>query len=124
VREAIWGTNRDFTTGSLGVAIFILAVPMIIEMMAESLFAIVDIFFVSSFGSSAVAVVSITESMMYLIYSVAIGLSIGATATVARRTAEKDTEGAAKAARIHCIWRFCLAGAGCDRRDLRRISLG
>ena len=98
LREAVWGTNRDFTTGSLGVAIFILAVPMIIEMMAESLFAIVDIFYVSRLGSSAVAVVSITESMMYLIYSVAIGLSIGATATVARRIGEKDTEGAAKAA--------------------------
>ena len=98
LREAVWGTSRDFTTGSLGVAIFILAVPMIIEMMAESLFAIVDIFYVSRLGSSAVAVVSITESMMYLIYSVAIGLSIGATATVARRIGEKDTEGAAKAA--------------------------
>jgi len=98
LREAVWGTQRDFTQGSLGVAIFILAVPMIIEMMAESLFAIVDIFFVSRLGSGAVAVVSITESMMYLIYSVAIGLSIGATATVARRIGEKDTEGAAKAA--------------------------
>jgi len=98
LREAVWGTNCDFTTGSLGVAIFILAVPMIIEMLSESLFAIVDIFYVSRLGSSAVAVVSITESMMYLIYSVAIGLSIGATATVARRIGEKDTEGAAKAA--------------------------
>lgn len=98
LREAIWGTERDFTQGSLGVAIFILAVPMIVEMMAESLFAIVDIFFVSRLGSGAVAVVSITESLMYLIYSVAIGLSIGATATVARRIGEKDPDGAAKAA--------------------------
>jgi putative MATE family efflux protein len=108
LREAIWGTQRDFTQGSLGVAIFILAVPMIIEMMAESLFAIVDIFFVSRLGSSSVAVVSITESMMYLIYSVAIGLSIGATATVARRIGEKDPEGAAKAA-THSIYLGALA---------------
>ena len=85
LREAIWGTQRDFTQGSLGVALFILSVPMIIEMMAESLFAVVDIFFVAHVGPSAVAVVGITESMMYLIYSVAIGLSVGATATVARQ---------------------------------------
>ena len=108
LREAFWGTQRDFTQGSLGVAIFILAVPMIIEMMAESLFAIVDIFFVSRLGSGAVAVVSITESMMYLIYSVAIGLSIGATATVARRIGEKDTDGAAKAA-THSIYLGAIA---------------
>jgi putative MATE family efflux protein len=98
LREAIWGTQRDFTQGSLAAALFILSVPMIIEMMAESLFALVDIFFVSHLGPNAVAVVGITESMMYLIYSVAIGLSIGATATVARRIGEKDPEGAAKAA--------------------------
>ena len=103
LREAVWGTQRDFTQGSLGAAIFILAVPMIIEMFAESLFAVVDIFFVSRLGSSAVAVVGITESMMYLIYSVAIGLSVGATATVARRIGEKDPDGAAKAA-THAIY--------------------
>lgn len=97
LREALRGSSRDFTSGSLGVGLFILSVPMIIEMMAESLFAIVDIFYVSRLGSGAVAVVSITESMMYLIYSVAIGLSIGATATVARRIGEKDPDGAAKA---------------------------
>jgi len=108
LREAIWGTQRDFTKGGLGVAIFILAVPMIVEMMAESLFAIVDIFFVSRLGSGSVAVVSITESMMYLIYSVAIGLSIGATATVARRIGEKDAEGAARAA-THSLYLGALA---------------
>jgi hypothetical protein len=108
LREAVVGSGRDFTQGSLGIAIFILAVPMIIEMMAESLFAIVDIFFVSRLGSGAVAVVSITESMMYLIYSVAIGLSIGATATVARRIGEKDREGAATAA-THSIYLGALA---------------
>jgi putative MATE family efflux protein len=108
LREAIGGTQRDFTQGSIGIAVFILAVPMIIEMMAESLFAIVDIFFVSRLGSSAVAVVSITESMMFLIYSVAIGLSIGATATVARRIGEKDPEGAAKAT-THSIYLGAIA---------------
>jgi Na+-driven multidrug efflux pump len=98
VKEAIWGSHRDFTQTSLGTAIFILAVPMIIEMFAESLFAVVDIFFVASLGASAVAVVGITESMMFLVYSVAIGISIGATATVARRIGEKDPEGAAVSA--------------------------
>ena len=101
--EALWGTKRDFTEGSLGAALFILSVPMIVEMMAESLFAVVDIFFVAHVGPNAVAVVGITESMMYLIYSVAIGLSIGATATVARRIGEKDPGGAAKAA-THSIY--------------------
>lgn len=103
LREAVWGSKRDFTTGSLGVALFILSVPMIIEMFAESLFAVVDIFWVARLGSGAVAVVGITESMMYLIYSVAIGLSIGATATVARRIGEKDPDGAAKVS-THSIY--------------------
>lgn len=103
LKEAVWGSHRDFTDGSLRQAIFILAVPMIVEMFAESLFAIVDIFFVARLGANAVAVVGITESMMYLIYSVAIGISIGATATVARRIGEKDPEGAAVAA-THSIY--------------------
>ncbi len=103
VREAVWGTQRDFTQGSLGAGLFILSVPMIIEMFAESLFAVVDIFFVGHLGAAAIAAVAITESMMYLIYSVAIGLSVGATATVARRIGEKDPDGAAKAA-THSIY--------------------
>ncbi len=103
LKEAFVGSNRDFTQGSIGVAIFILAVPMIIEMFAESLFAIVDIFFVAKLGANAVAVVGITESIMYLVYAVAIGISIGATASVARRIGEKDEEGAAKAA-THSIY--------------------
>src|SRR6476660_4298358 len=85
LKESIWGSERDFTIGSLRTAIFILAVPMIIEMFAESLFALVDIFFVSHLGATAIAVVGLTESMMFLVYAVAIGVSIGATATVARR---------------------------------------
>lgn len=103
VREAFAGSQRDFTEGSLGQAIFILSVPMIMEMFGESLFALVDIFFVSKLGADAVAVVGLTESVMALIYAVAIGLSIGATATVARRIGEKDTEGAAKSA-AHIIY--------------------
>jgi putative MATE family efflux protein len=98
LKEAIRGSHRDFTAGKLDTAIFILAVPMIIEMMAESLFALVDIFFVAHLGAAAIAVVGITESLMFLIYSVCIGLSIGATATVARRIGEKDPDGAARAA--------------------------
>lgn len=103
LREALFGSRRDFTTGSIGQAIFILSVPMIVEMFGESLFALVDIFFVGRLGASAVAVVGLTESMMALIYAVAIGLSIGATATVARRVGEKDDEGAAKSA-AHVIY--------------------
>ncbi|MDQ3798576.1 MAG: MATE family efflux transporter [Acidobacteriota bacterium] len=103
LREAVFGSQRDFTTGSIGQAVFILSVPMIMEMLGESLFALVDIFFVARLGADAVATVILTESMMALIYAVAIGLSIGATATVARRVGEKDTEGAAKAA-AHVIY--------------------
>ncbi len=108
IKEAFTGSSRDFTEGPIGSAIFILAVPMIIEMFAESLFAIVDIFFVAKLGASAIAVVGITESMMYLIYAVAIGVSVGATATVARRIGEKDVEGAAKAA-THSIYLGIIA---------------
>lgn len=98
VREAIRGSKRDFTEGPIGRAIFLLAVPMVAEMLMESLFAVVDIFWVSKLGADAVATVGLTESMLALIYAVAIGLSMGATATVARRIGEKDPEGAASAA--------------------------
>src|ERR1700755_571615 len=98
LREAIWGTKRDLTTIPIGLAIFLLAVPMVIEMFMESLFAIVDIFFVSKLGADSVAVVGITESLITLICAVAIGLSIGATATVARRIGEKNPDAAAKTA--------------------------
>src|ERR1044072_9790331 len=77
--EAVWGTKRDLTEIPIGLAIFLLAVPMVIEMFMESLFAIVDIFFVSKLGAASVAVVGITESLITLVYAVAIGLSIGAT---------------------------------------------
>ena len=98
LREAISGSNRDFTKGSIGTAIFILSVPMIIEMFAESLFALFDIFYVSYLGADAVAVVGLTESMMALVYAVAFGLAIGGSAMVARRIGEKNADGAAKTA--------------------------
>jgi putative MATE family efflux protein len=103
LREAVRGSSRDFTKGPIGRAIFLLAVPMILEMSMESLFAIVDIFFVAKLGADAVAIVGLTESVMALIYAVAFGLAIGATATVARRTGEKDEAGAARSA-AHVIY--------------------
>ena len=103
LREAVRGSSRDFTVEPIGRSLFLLSVPMILEMVMESLFAVVDIFFVAKLGAEAVAVVGLTESMMALIYAVAFGLAIGATATVARRIGEKDTEGAAKTA-THVIY--------------------
>lgn len=103
LREAVRGSNRDFTTGPIGLGIFLLAVPMILEMSMESLFAVVDIFFVAKLGADAVAIVGLTESVMALIYAVAFGFAISATATVARRTGEKDAAGAAKSA-AHVIY--------------------
>lgn len=98
VREAIRGSRQDYTEGSIGRAIFLLAVPMILEMAMESIFVVVDVFFVARLGAGAVATVGLTESMLTLIYAVAIGLSIGATATVARRVGEKHFDAAARAA--------------------------
>ncbi len=98
VREAVRGSHQDYTEGPIGRAVILLAVPMVLEMMMESVFAVTDIFFVGRLGADAVATVGITESLMTVIYAVAIGLSIGATATVARRIGEKDPDGAARAA--------------------------
>lgn len=98
IRDAVRGTHHDYTAGSLGRAIFLLAVPMVIEMGMESIFAVVDVFFVGRLGPAAVATVGLTESLMIVIYTLAFGLSIGATATVARRIGEKDPERAGRAA--------------------------
>ncbi len=98
VREALRGSRQDYTEGPIGRAIILLAVPMVLEMVLESVFAVVDVFWVSKLGADAVATVGITESMLALIYAVAIGLSMGATATVARRIGEKDPDRAAAAA--------------------------
>ncbi|MEQ8954374.1 MAG: MATE family efflux transporter [Gammaproteobacteria bacterium] len=98
-RQALKGdADVDYTTGSIGRVTFLLAVPMILEMALESVFAIVDIFFVASLGTEAVATVGLTEAVITLLYAVAIGLSMGATALVARRIGEKDPAKAAIAA--------------------------
>jgi putative MATE family efflux protein len=101
--RAVRGEQQDYTKGSLRRAIFLLAVPMIIEMGMESVFALVDLFFVSKLGKHAVSTVGLTESVLTIIYSIAIGVSMAATAMVARRIGEKNEKGAASAA-MQSIW--------------------
>ncbi|HEV3331445.1 MAG TPA: MATE family efflux transporter [Bryobacteraceae bacterium] len=96
--EALRGTEQDFTEGSISRAVLLLATPMVLEMFMESLFAIVDVFWVSRLGANAVATVGLTESMLALVFSVAMGVSLSTTAMVARRTGEKDARGASTAA--------------------------
>jgi putative MATE family efflux protein len=98
LRDAVLGTSMDYTQGSIGRAILLLSVPMMLEMVLESAFAVVDIYFVSSLGASAVATVGLTESVLTLVYAVAIGLSMGTTALVARRIGEKNPAEAADTA--------------------------
>ncbi|MEM1053936.1 MAG: MATE family efflux transporter [Bacteroidota bacterium] len=96
--DAVRGTERDYTTGPLTTALVLLAVPMVLEMVMESIFAVVDVYWVASLGSEAVAAVGLTESLMTLVYAVAMGFGMGATAVVARRIGEKEPEAAARAA--------------------------
>jgi putative MATE family efflux protein len=98
VRDAVRGIPHDYTAGSLGRGIVLLAIPMVLEMAMESIFAVVDVFWVSRLGPDAVATVGLTESMLTLVYTAAMGLSIGVAATVARRIGEKRPDAAAEAA--------------------------
>ena len=95
ISAALRGTNEDFTRGPANRAIILLAIPMVLEMLMESVFAIVDIFFVSQLGADAIATLGITEAVITLLYAVAIGLSMAVAAVVARRIGEQDTAGAA-----------------------------
>lgn len=97
IKQSLDGKEQDYTSGSIRTAVFLLAIPMILELSLESVFAVVDIFFVSKLGQDAIATVGLTESMIMIIYSIAIGLSTGATAIVARRIGEKDPSSAATA---------------------------
>ena len=95
IREALRGTHRDYTSGNLNRAIVLLAIPMVLEMVLESLFAVVDVFWVGRLGQDAVATVGVTESLLALVFSVGFGLSLSTTAMVARRIGEKDPKEAA-----------------------------
>src|SRR5438477_272558 len=98
IQEAAGSNAGAYTDGPIGRAILLLAIPMVLELVLESVFAVVDVFFVSRLGPDSVATVGVTESMLTIVYAVAIGLSAGATATVARRIGERDRDGAALAA--------------------------
>lgn len=110
IREALSGAHgRDFTEGSIGRAIFILAVPMVLEMVMESVFVVVDVFVVAHLGADAVATVGLTESFMTILYALAVGLSIGAGAMVARRVGEKDADGAAHTGAQVLLFGFAMS---------------
>ncbi|HEX2919798.1 MAG TPA: MATE family efflux transporter [Bacteroidales bacterium] len=116
IKDALKGTEADYTKISLNKAIILLTIPMILELVMESTFALVDIFFVSKLGASAVAAVGLTETFLFLLYAIAMGLSMGVTAVVARRIGEKDREMAARSAvqalilAILCSVPFAFAG--------------
>ena len=95
VREALRGSHQDYTTGSLNRSILLLAIPMVLEMVLESLFAVGDVFWVSRLGANGMATVGLTESVLTLVFAVGMGLGMSTTAMVARRIGEKDRDGAA-----------------------------
>src|SRR3954471_13908277 len=97
IKQSLRGDQHDYTQGSIRQAIVLLAIPMILELSLESVFAVVDMFFVGKLGEEAIATVGLTESVVAIVYSLAIGLSTAATAMVARRIGEKDPEDAAHA---------------------------
>ncbi len=97
IKSALKGEEYDYTSINLRKAVFLLAIPMILELSLESVFAVVDMFFVGKLGKNAITTVGLTESVITLVYSIAMGLSIGATALVARRVGEKNPQAAAHA---------------------------
>ncbi len=97
VKQSLNGVEQDYTSGNIRTAVFLLAIPMILELSLESVFALVDMFFVGKLGENAIATVGLTESVISLVYSLAIGISTAATAIVARRIGEKNPEAAAHA---------------------------
>lgn len=111
ILSAVKGEHHDYTAAPLNRAVLLLAVPMVLEMIMESLFAVADVFWVSRLGKEAIAIVGITESLMSLIYAVAIGISFAATAIVARRIGEKDPARAAQAAGQILLIGFTVAAA-------------
>src|SRR5689334_4952441 len=98
VRESLAGRQHDYTQGGIDRAVLLLAIPMILEMVMESVFAVVDIFWVAALGASAVAAVGLTEAVLTLLYAVAVGLSVAATALVARRIGAHEPDAAAQVA--------------------------
>jgi putative MATE family efflux protein len=108
LRDAIRGTNADYTKIPLRRAVFLLAVPMVLELVLESTFAVVDIFFVGKLGSSAVATVGLTETMLFMLYAIAMGLAMAVTAVVARRVGEGEREAASVTA-VQAIWIAVIA---------------
>ncbi|MDB5004092.1 MAG: multidrug transporter MatE [Mucilaginibacter sp.] len=109
IRLSLNGEEQDYTIGSIRKAVFLLAIPMILELSLESVFALVDIFFVSKLGENAIASVGLTESVITIVYSIAIGLSTGAAAIVARRIGEKNPDSAAHAGAQSIIIAFIIS---------------